>query len=125
MAETIRTNNEERASETIARMDEYLKGYTFNRRLLQISRMEDQYFHIGEREEVEPGEPPLARARMFEIRHFIMGLPNGDEKMLLYYHYVRGETVDRCAQMLGISRASGFRMRRRALLMAARYADLT
>ena len=121
MAEQMQMRCDENARASIRRMDEYLKGYTFNRRLLQLSHYEDRYFHINEREELEAGEPPLARARMFEIRHFIMGLPNGDEKMLLYYHYVRGESVARCAELLGVSRASGFRLRNRALLMAAEY----
>jgi len=105
--------------EILRRMDEYLKGYGFNRRLLRLARYEKEYFGISDSEDAEVGEPPLARARMFAIRHFIMGLPNGNEKLFLYYHYVRGESVERCAELLGISRASGFRLKKRALAMAA------
>ena len=64
------------------------------------------------------GEAPLARARMYEIRHLINSLPNCDEKLLLYYHYIKGENVERCAELLGISRSSGFRMKKKALVRA-------
>jgi hypothetical protein len=63
-------------------------------------------------------EAPLARARMFDVRHFILSLDNSDEKLFLYYHYVKGESVERCSELLGLSRRSGFRMKNRALAMA-------
>ena len=65
------------------------------------------------------GDIALARARMYEIRHFINSLPNCDEKLFLYYRYVRGESVERCAEMLGISRSSAYRLKNRALSLAA------
>lgn len=98
---------------------DFLKGYDFQRKLLRLSRYEKAYFGKGESEDDLPAEASLARARMFEVRHFIMSLPNGDEKLLLYYHYVRGESVEKCAELLGISRAGGFRMKKRALNLAA------
>ena len=64
------------------------------------------------------GDGALARAKMYEIRHFILGLPNSDEKLLLYYHYIRCEPVEKCAELFGISRASAFRLKKRALIMA-------
>ena len=65
------------------------------------------------------GEAPLARARMYEIRHFINSLPNSDEKILLYYHYIKGESIEKCAELLGMSRSSAFRLKRKALILAA------
>ena len=102
----------------IRMMQDYLKGYGLNRKLLRMDRYEQEYFHPDIRDFESFGEAPLARARMYEIRHFIMSLPNSDEKLLLYYHYVKGESVARCGELLGISRASAFRMHRRALLLA-------
>ena len=64
------------------------------------------------------GDRPLARARMFEIRHFIMDMPNSDETLMLYYHYVKGEPVERCGELLGISRSSAFRLKAKALALA-------
>ena len=65
---------------------------------------------------VLPGELTLVRAKMYEVRHFIMNMENRDEKLLLYYHYIRGESVEKCAELLGISRSSGFRLKKRALI---------
>ena len=107
-----------KAEISIKDAEDYLSGYGLNRKLLRMDRYEREYyssqFAFGLDYE-SSGEVPLARARMYEIRHFIMSLENCDEKLFLYYRYVKGETVERCAEMLGISRASGFRMRKRAL----------
>lgn len=105
-------------AEQIRQIDDYLKGYRFQQKLLHLDRYEKEYFHPREWEAESPGELALARARMFEIRHFIMELSNSDEKLLLYYHYIKGEPVERCAELLGISRSSAFRLRKRALTLA-------
>ena len=105
--------------EKIRAAESYLLGYGLNRTLLKMDRYEREYYGRGDALDIEaPGEVPLARARMYEVRHFIMSLCNCDKKLFLYYRYVKSETVEHCAEMLGISRASGFRMRKRALLWA-------
>jgi hypothetical protein len=71
------------SEEEIRQMDNYLKGYGLNRKLLRLERYEKEYFGFVANPEDLPGEAPLARARMFEIRHFIMGMKNSDEKLLL------------------------------------------
>ena len=105
--------------ETVRQTDSYLKGYSLHKKMLQLNIYEKRNSLFSEWNEETPGELPLARARMFEIRHAIMSLENCDEKLMLYYHYIKGETVERCSELLGISRSSGFRMNRRALLMFA------
>ncbi len=102
----------------LTEIENYLKGYAMNRKLLRLDRYEREFFGADDKDMESIGEAPLARARMYEIRHFIMSLPNCDEKLLLYYHYVRGESVDRCAELLGIGRSSAFRLRKRALALA-------
>ena len=103
----------------IRAIDNYLRGYVINQKLLKLDRYERTYFgYKGDEGRMEV-DISLAKAKMFEIRHFITEMANGDEKLLLYYHYVRGETVEKCAELLGISRSSGFRLKKRALLMAA------
>ena len=100
-------------------MDNYLKGYGLNMRLLKMDRYEREYFGYKENEEpLMMTDVTVARAKMYEVRHFIMGMKNSDEKLLLYYHYIRGESVERCAELLGISRSSGFRLKKRALQRA-------
>ena len=114
---TERTNTEER--ERMKRVEDYLKGYQLNRRLLRLDRYEREFFHTDEGDVEAFGEAPLARARMYEIRHFVMGLENCDEKLMLYYHYIKGEPVERCGELLGVSRSTAFRMKARALRKAA------
>ena len=105
--------------EEIKKTEEYLKGYALSRKLLRLDRYEKEYFHTDDSDVEAFGEAPLARARMFEIRHFVMGLANCDEKLFLYYHYIKGESVERCAELLCVSRSTAFRMKARALNMAA------
>ena len=98
--------------------DNYLKGYQFNRKLLRIDRYEQEYF-TSDYSDIEAfGEAPLARARMFEIRHFVMNMENSEEKLLLYYHYIKGWPVEKCAELLGVSRSTVFRMKKKALRQA-------
>ena len=104
------------------KMINFLKGYGLNRKLLVLDRYEKQYMKASGAEEMLISEVAFARPRMYEVRNFIMSLENSDEKLLLYYHYVRGEPVEKCAELLGISRSSGFRLKNRALDMAARVA---
>lgn len=57
--------------------------------------------------------------RMQHIRSFIDSLGHTSAKLLLYYHYVRGETVERAAESLFVSRRGAFRLKKRALALAA------
>lgn len=114
----METTNKTEIEEMIEKTNNYLSGYQTNRKLLRLDRYEKKYFHPDENDFEAYGETPLARARMFEIRHFIMSLKNSDEKLMLYYHYIKGESIERCGELLGIGRSSAFRMRRRALIMA-------
>ena len=103
---------------SVSEAENYLKGYTLNKKLIRAERYEEE-FGGGERYDLELlGDIPLARAKMFEIRHFIMDMENSDEKLLLYYHYVKGEPVERCGELLGISRSSAFRLKSKALALA-------
>ena len=109
------TNEQRQATEN------YLNAYSLNHKLLRLDRYEKQF--LGFRDAELPdreiiNEAPLARARMFEVRHFILSLSNGNEKLFLYYHYVRCESVERCAELLGISRRTAYRLKNRALAMA-------
>ncbi len=55
------------------------------------------------------------RAKMFSVRRFIMDVDVACFRQLLFYHYIKGETVERCAELMGISRRSAFRIKKRAL----------
>ena len=98
--------------------ENFLKGYSLNQKMIKMERYEKEFFSKKERDTEFLGEIPLARARMFEVRHFINELKNGDQKLLLYFHYIKGESVERCGELLGISRSSAYRLKSQALLMA-------
>lgn len=105
-------------------IENYLRGYSINRKLLRMDRYHREFMGGGETDALGSpdreilNEVPLARAKMFEVRHFILELENSDEKLFLYYHYVKGESVERCSELLGISRRSGFRLKNKALSLA-------
>ncbi len=113
----------ESSAEKIKEMEDYLKGYFLYMKLLRMDRYEKEYFGYKDNDESAVTDGPVARAKMYEIRHFIIGMKNSDEKLLLYYHYIRGESVERCAELLGISRSSGFRLKKRALMRAVEHRE--
>ncbi len=104
--------------EGIYATENYLSGYKFCRRMLNLKNYEKRYVETLEWERSFPTELTLAKAKMFEIRHFVLSLPNSDEKMMLYFHYIKCETIERSGEMLGVSRSTAFRLKRRALEMA-------
>lgn len=104
--------------EQIKEVQNYLRFHEFYEKLLKLDKYEQEYFCAGEKRSAS-SENSVAHARMFEIRQFIMSMQNSNEKLFLYYHYVRGESVDHCAELIGISRSSAFRLKKRALALAA------
>jgi DNA-directed RNA polymerase specialized sigma subunit len=109
-------------TEEFSEVENYLRTYGFYRKLLRLDKYEQEYF--GTQNQFpdvldRSSEAALAHARMFDVRHFIMSMQNSDEKLFLYTHYVKGDSVEKCAELLGISRSSAFRLKKRALIVAA------
>ncbi len=61
------------------------------------------------------------RAEMFAIRRSVMRLPDSKEKIFIYNRYIRGETMESCAELIGISRRSVFRLSHLAMETYLRY----
>ena len=99
----------------IEEMKNYLSGYKLYRDLLELEKYERSFIRSSEWASERPGDLNLAKMKMFEIRHFILGLPNSSEKILLYIHYIDCEPIERCADIMNISRSSAFRLKRKAL----------
>ena len=87
------------SAEDIRKTEEYLKGYMLNKKLVELEIYEKEYFgdHESEWEKDLPGDLSLAKARMFEVRHFDLGIENCEEKLLLYSRYIKGESIENCA----------------------------
>lgn len=102
-------------------IENFLAGYSMNKKMLRMAKYEREFFGGGaDGSDGMPCEEPLAKARMYEVRHFILSLDNSDEKLFLYYHYVKGDSVERCAELLGISTRTAYRLKARALELAYR-----
>lgn len=69
----------------------------------------------GQNKSGAPYDEMSLRAAMFAIRRSVMRLPESKEKLLLYNHYIRGESLECCAELIGISRRSVFRLKLSAL----------
>ena len=105
----------------------YLSEYTVFRKLLEMNEYEKKYFGKSEKtldregkRYALPGSDVDIKMKMFEIRRFILSLGNCNEKLFLFYHYIHGESVEKCSELLKISRRSAFRLKRRALAFAGR-----
>lgn len=55
-----------------------------------------------------------------EIRCRILETPDPKERAFLFQYYVRGQTVERCAEILDLSPRTAFRLKNRALMGAAK-----
>ena len=107
--------------DALEEMKNFLSGYKLSRDLLELEKYEREFLRSREWANERPGDLSLARAKMFEIRHFILSLPNSNEKILLYLHYIDCEPIERCAGIMSISRSSAFRLKRKALALACKH----
>lgn len=123
-------------TEQIKITENFLLGYKQNKLMLRIEQYgamkyngyggHSQYEDYDTEE--DENDPSVAsgligaRLEMHKVRHFIINLPSCEEKLLLYFHYVKGETVEACAELIGVSRRSAFRLRHKALALA--YSEL-
>ena len=125
------------SADELREAEEYLSSYRHGVRMLDCMRYgrqfmgsevlpEDPLLYWSEtyddRESDSDGaDEAIIRARMYSVRQFISELRcDSNTRLLLYWHYIRGVTVARCAEMMDISRAGAFRVRKRALECAAR-----
>lgn len=106
----------------------YLESYRSNKKLIQMMRYEKEYFKDDFEESVKDGDylslpvgdEVLLRSAMFKVRKFIMSIGENNCRLILYYHYIKGQPIAKCAELLGVSRTSAFRLRKKALSVAGR-----
>lgn len=108
--------------EKIREVREYLAGYRFCVEMLQLRRYERVHpscFDEPIGEELLSGNEAFWKSRMLEIGLFIGSLPNGRAKLVLHYRYIKGMSVERIADLLGVSRRTGYRLHDKGLLLAS------
>lgn len=64
------------------------------------------------------GDEAYWKARIYEVATLLGNMKNGREKMVLYYRYVRGESLETAARLMGVSRRTAYRLWHRGLLIA-------
>lgn len=108
--------------ERLAAQD-YLSGYVLCKRMLQLRSYErkraagpDAPTNV---EQLLQANEQHWEVQMIDIKSTVDNLRNGREKMILYYHFIRGESVSSAARLVGISRRSGYRMLEKGLAMVA------
>lgn len=114
-------NNETESA--VERVRNYLCGYQFCVDMLRLRGYERKRArHFDEScdcEDLLLGDELLWRTRMYEIQNLIDSMRNCREKIILYYHYVRGESIEHAADLLGVSRRTGYRLHQKGLLVAS------
>lgn len=112
-------------NDAICEMKKYFEGYGASKKLLRMMKYEKDFFGGENRDDSEDillipgGDEVMLKSKMYDIRRFIVNMDDGNEKTLLFYHYIRGFSVEKCSEMMNIGRTSAFRLKKKALLKAA------
>lgn len=89
-----------------------LKEYGLLGKQIRASRYEREFFG-----KPTTGEDAFLQAKQYAIRKRVFDLPNCPEKLFLDLHYLRGHSVERCAELMDISRRTAFRLKKRAIAL--------
>ena len=114
---------EESEKARIARVKDFLCSYQLCIDMLNLRRYErkraERFAEIFDGEDILTGNEALWRARMHEIGALIDSMRNCREKVILYSHYIRGESIEHAANLVGVSRRTGYRLHDKGLFMAS------
>lgn len=111
---------EEKITQQINEVKDFLCGYQLCIDMLNLRQYErkrkpafDESYDCAD---VLAGDEAYWRARMYEVESLIGQMRNGREKLILYYHYIKGESIERAADFIGFSRRTGYRAHAKGLL---------
>lgn len=123
MTERAVTEREVEEQARIEQTRDFLCGYQLCMDMLNLRKYErKRAYHFDDPcrcEDLLLGSEVFWRARMHEVAHLINSMRNGREKLILYYHYIGGESIERAADLLGVSRRTGYRIHKKGLLQAS------
>ena len=115
-------NQKNRSSSTHAALP-FLQSYLLYRRMLDGNRYARSLVESSEEGRRLSADSALMKSHMMSVRSFILSLPDCREKMLLYYRYLFGYPMEKCAELLQVSRRTVFRISEEALRFADEYYD--
>ena len=105
------------------RAKDFLCGYQLCLDMLNLRKYERKRIKPFDEEcfceDILAGDEAYWRARMYEVSTLLGEMKNSREKLILYYRYIRGESIERAANLLGVSRRTGYRLHQRGLSTAA------
>ena len=114
----------EREAPNIEQVREFLLSYRLCVEMLDLRKYERKRIGDGELpaccEDILAGDETYWRIRLHEVNALVGNMKNSREKLILYYHYIRGLSVERAANLLGVSRRTGYRLHQKGLQIAAR-----
>jgi len=97
----------------------YLCGYRLCAQMLELWRYDRKRARYEDElcvsSELLGAEETVWRLRMQEIESTVLSLVGARERRLLFYRYLRGERMERCAELIGVSRRTAFRVHQKAL----------
>lgn len=121
--QTLPTDRDQQLEKQVEDVRNFLCGYQLCLDMLNLRRYERKRAKIFCEEcdctDILGGDEAYWQSRMYEVAALLGQMKNGREKLILYYHYVRGESVEHAANLLGVSRRTGYRILRRALVSAS------
>lgn len=114
----------ETKTESIEEVRDFLCSYQLCLDMLELRKYERRRAHrfddVCVCEDILAGDEAYWRVRLYEVSALLGKMKNGREKLILYYHYVRGESIEHAANLIGVSRRTSYRLHARGLCMAAR-----
>ncbi len=114
---------EKQTDRSVADVRNFLCGYQLCIDMLNLRHYERKRRKPFETDfecnDVLEGDETYWRARMYEVESLIGNMRNGREKLVLYYHYIRGERIEHVADFLGFSRRTAYRVHQKGLLQAS------
>lgn len=90
--------------------DRHLRAYRRMDSVLRSSRAYGRHFDC-----LDHNDETAIQAQMYFLRSCILSLSDAQERLLLYHYYVKGQTIEVCAKLLGVSMRTAFRLKGRAL----------
>lgn len=109
--------------ERMERVRNFLCGYQLCADMLNLRQFERKrarpFCDPCDCDDILRGSERFWRARMFEVGALIDSMPNGREKLLLYYHYIHGESIEHIGDILGVSRRTSYRIHFKGLRTAS------
>lgn len=103
----------------VAAVRQFLESYQYHGKLLRGNQYARAYFGGGADGGGGAEDDPFLKAAMHPVREFVLTLPDCREKMFLYFRYLHGHSVEKCAELMEVSRRTAFRIANDALHFAA------